>query len=89
LANVSAFHPAQRGSDQTDEVHMNQMRRAFTLVILMFMFTGLTVHFWNYMLMFWGICLGIRASLREPDGRAFQQAQLPNWTGQAIRIYRP
>ena len=44
---------------------MNQMRHAFTLVLLMFMFTGLTVHFWKSMLMFWGLCLGIRASLRE------------------------
>ena len=26
---------------------------------------GLTVHFWNYMWIFWGICLGVRASLRE------------------------
>jgi len=35
------------------------------LLLLVFMFSGLTVHFWNYMWMFWGVCLGVRASLRE------------------------
>jgi hypothetical protein len=29
------------------------------------MFAGLTVDFWNYTWMFWGLCIGIRASLRE------------------------
>jgi hypothetical protein len=65
LANVAAFFPGQREFKGTGDVHMDQMRRAFTLVLLMLMFTGLTVHFWNFMLMFWGLCLGIRASLRE------------------------
>jgi hypothetical protein len=65
LTNVAAFFPSQRNFKGTGDVHMDQMRRAFTLVLLMFMFTGLTVHFWKSMLMFWGLCLGIRASLRE------------------------
>ena len=65
LTNVAAFFPSQRNFKGTADVHMDQMRRAFTLVLLMFMFTGLTVHFWKSMLMFWGLCLGIRASLRE------------------------
>ena len=65
LTNVAAFFPSQRNFKGTGDVHMDRMRRAFTLVLLMFMFTGLTVHFWKSMLMFWGLCLGIRASLRE------------------------
>ena len=65
LTNVAAFFPSQRNFKGAGDVHMDQMRRAFTLVLLMFMFTGLTVHFWKSMLMFWGLCLGIRASLRE------------------------
>ena len=65
LTNVAAFFPSQRNFKGTVDVHMDQMRRAFTLVVLMFMFTGLTVHFWKSMLMFWGLCLGIRASLQE------------------------
>ena len=63
LTNIAAFLPSQ--SKGTGDVHMDQMGRAFTLVLLMFMFNGLTVHFWNYALMFWGLCLGIRASFRE------------------------
>jgi hypothetical protein len=63
LTNISAFFPSRR--ERTGDPYMDQMRRAFALVLVMFMFTGLTVHFWNYILMFWGICLGIRASFQE------------------------
>jgi len=62
LTNVAAFFPRRR---QISHFDMDQMRCAFTIILLMFMFAGITVHFWNYMLMFWGLCLGIRASLRE------------------------
>ena len=44
---------------------MARMRTAFSLILVLFMFVGLTVHYWNYMWIFWGICIGIRASLRE------------------------
>lgn len=65
LTNVAVFFPSQRNFKGTNDVYVDQMCRAFALVVLIFMFTGLTVHFWKYMLMFWGLCLGVRASLRE------------------------
>jgi hypothetical protein len=66
LTNVTAFFPGKRESvSGANDVYMDRMRPAFTIVIVAFMFAGLTVHFWNYMLMFWGVCIGIRASLRE------------------------
>lgn len=46
-------------------VLMEQMATGFTMVLGMFMFVGLTVHFWNYMWIFWGLCIGTRASVRE------------------------
>jgi hypothetical protein len=66
LTNVTAFFPGKRESvSGANDVYMDRMRPAFTLAILVFVFAGFTVHFWNYMLMFWGLCIGIRASLRE------------------------
>ncbi|WP_143035316.1 O-antigen ligase family protein [Bradyrhizobium sp. Rc2d] len=65
LTNVAAFFSNPRSLEGAGDVHMDRMRLAFTLVLLMFMFTGLTVHFWKSMLTFWGVCLGVRASLRE------------------------
>ncbi|RXG96243.1 hypothetical protein EAS62_11575 [Bradyrhizobium zhanjiangense] len=65
FTNIATFFPNPRNLEGTGDVHMDQMRLAFTLVLLMFMFTGLTVHFWKSMLTFWGMCLGVRASLRE------------------------
>ena len=66
LTNLAAIWPMRR----TNRVrHANsfdaRMSLAFTIVLLMFMFAGITVHFWNFMWMFWGLCIGIRASLRE------------------------
>jgi hypothetical protein len=64
LLNVSSFLPTGRRSVKTTR-DLDPMRTAFTLVLLTFMFAGFTVHFWNYMWIFWGLCIGIRASLRE------------------------
>jgi hypothetical protein len=64
LLNVSSFWPTGRRSVKRTR-DLGPMRTAFTLVLVTFMFAGLTVHFWNYMWIFWGLCIGIRASLRE------------------------
>jgi hypothetical protein len=77
LANLAAFFPSKREFSNGTDDYMDRMRRAFTLVLLMFMFTGLTVHFWNYMWMFWGLCLGMRASLRE---LSFGMSRRPAYT---------
>jgi hypothetical protein len=63
LANFAAALPS--GTSKRTDFHTSQMSTAFTLVLMMFMFIGLTVHFWNFMWIFWGLCLGIRVSLRE------------------------
>lgn len=63
MLNISAFWPTRWKSS-------SRVQAAFTMVLLVYMFAGLTVHFWNYMLTFWGVCIGIRASFREQ----------PRWT---------
>jgi hypothetical protein len=66
LANVTACLPTGRSSNPQGALsYMDRMRTAFTVVLFQFMFIGLTVHFWNYAWILWGLCLGIRASLRE------------------------
>jgi hypothetical protein len=66
FANVTSLLP-NGGSSRNVPLDEDavRMRRAFTLVLVGFMFGGLTVHFWNFMWMFWGLCIGIRASLKE------------------------
>jgi hypothetical protein len=66
LTSVTALLPCGKNSKTLlNKSYMGNVSTAFTVVVVLFMFTGLTVHFWNYMWIFWGICLGIRASLRE------------------------
>jgi hypothetical protein len=68
LANMGALLPTRQSIRTGRHSYADAIRPAFTMVIILFMFTGLTVHFWNYMWIFWGLCLGIRASLRELEG---------------------
>jgi O-Antigen ligase len=65
LANVTALLPTGQSSNRDDDPSLAPMSTAFSLILVMFMFIGLTVHYWNYMWIFWGVCIGIRASLRE------------------------
>lgn len=62
--NLAAIWPVRRYLEGQPDFH-ERMNLAFTIVLLLFMFTGITVHFWNYMWIFWGLCLGIKGSLRE------------------------
>jgi hypothetical protein len=65
LANITAMLPPRQNQEiAAGDLLTEKSRRAFSVVLVMFMFAGLTVHFWNYMWIFWGLCLGIRASLR-------------------------
>jgi len=67
LANLASFwrtRPERRPLTEGD-VFMNWMRAGFTSALAMFMLIGLTVHYWNAMWMFWGLCIGIRTSLQE------------------------
>jgi O-antigen ligase len=66
LANLASFlRSGQATGGRLADPYMDSMRTGFTLVLAMFLFTGLTVHYWNGSWMFWGLCLGIRASLNE------------------------
>lgn len=65
LANVTAFWPTRHSRMNGHDLFSQRMRLAFTTVLLLFIFSGITVHFWNYMWIFWGLCIGIRGALRE------------------------
>ncbi|WP_375308237.1 hypothetical protein WI560_12420 [Bradyrhizobium sp. A11] len=58
VLNLSAMLPVPG-------LRSTEIQRGFTIACMVFLFTGLTVHFWNYMWTFWGVCIGVRASLRE------------------------
>jgi hypothetical protein len=65
LANVTSFLPPKASRVRAMELDQSRMSTAFTVVLIVFILVGLTVHFWNFMWIFWAVCIGIRASLRE------------------------
>jgi len=68
LMNVAAFFPsasAARVQAQLTEQQLSSMRTGFTVTLAMFMFTGVTVHYWNNVWMLWGVCIGVRAGFQE------------------------
>jgi hypothetical protein len=82
LANVTACLPAHESfTGLVDDPCTKRMRTGFTMALMMFMFIGLTVHYWSYMWIFWSLCIGIRASFREQsivaDHVPYRVAALP------------
>jgi hypothetical protein len=76
LANVVACVRAlPKSVAQNADPYMVNLRTGFSVVISMFLFIGLTVHFWNGSWMFWGLCLGIRASFNEYFGATTKQSR--------------
>lgn len=67
--NLAAMWPGGRPRSTASQDFDERMNLAFTIVLLLFMFSGITVHFWNYTWIFWGLCIGIKASLRERTRR--------------------
>ena len=69
LANLAACvrigSPSAFRSDKLSVERIIQMRTSFSMVLGMFAFLGLTVHIWDSLWLFWGLCLGIRTSLEE------------------------
>ncbi len=70
LTNVASLWPVRQTSKNwTDDNFLVKMCSAFSMILVVFLLTAFTVHFWNYMWIFWGLCIGIRASLREQSIR--------------------
>ena len=66
LAHIASFRSNHSGNAQhSDGPYVSNLRTGFTLALVALMFVGLTVHYWNSIWMFWGVVLGIRASLGE------------------------
>jgi hypothetical protein len=69
LASVTACIGTRQGTrralDSFDMQWMMHMRTGMSMVLAMFAFIGLSVHFWDAIWMFWALCIGIRASLEE------------------------
>ncbi len=66
LLNIAACLPTKAIRNRTaNGAYVEDMHLAFTIVLILYMFAGITVYFWNYSWIFWGVCLGIAASLRE------------------------
>lgn len=66
LANISACGLFGRGIDlRRVDPPILRARTALSLTLFLYMFIGLTVHYWGAVWMFWGLCIGIRASLEE------------------------
>jgi hypothetical protein len=66
FANVTTFYRSgSTAGNRQGDPYMCRMRTGFTLVLVVFMFIGLTVHYWNNIWIIWGICIGVRGSLQE------------------------
>jgi len=65
LSNIAVLLPVKVRALDAGHRRILDMGKGFTLALLSFLFIGLTVHYWNFMWIFWGLCLGVRGSFRE------------------------
>jgi hypothetical protein len=82
LAIIMSFVPAgTQGRAQPDDAYLNKMGTAFTLVLVLLVLAGLTVHFWLGIWIFWAICIAIRVNLREQHlSSAYPLSAKRQWT---------
>lgn len=81
-ASIAVVLPAPFPPESETDKRMLRMTTGFSIVVFLFAFIGLTVHYWNYMWIFWGVCLGIRGSLREwslAAGAEIKSWRRPEW----------
>jgi hypothetical protein len=72
FANISACGLFGRKiNNNSFDSEILHLRTAFSAALFTFMVVGLTVHFWGSIWMFWGLCVGTRASLEEYFRSAF------------------
>jgi len=97
LACFAAVMPvrAKSGANVSDP-RVISLRTGFTAAIVVFMFAGLTVHYWNNIWIFWGLCLGIRASFQEafawsrrPAPAARREARMARQGAMSSELPRP
>ena len=66
LTILCAFYQFGRNPrTRVTDPYLGQITTGFTSAILAMALAGLTVHFWNSIWILWGLCIGIRASLKE------------------------
>jgi hypothetical protein len=74
LTNIGTFFRAVGKGEESDS-YIKNAGTAFTFGLVCLMSIGLTVHYWNAIWMFWGVCLGTRASIKEFVGSAHYGAR--------------
>ena len=73
LANLGSFFSfGKKSAHRSSDPYMISMQTGFTLAVMLMVFNGLTVHYWNGPWVFWALCVGIRASLKEYSLRSEQ-----------------
>jgi hypothetical protein len=65
LTNIESFVRVGRTTVRMKDSYMNRIGTGFTLAVVSLSLIACTVHVYHTMWMFWAVCLGIRASIKE------------------------
>jgi O-antigen ligase len=66
MTNIGTFYrSAPRIEGGAADPYINSLGTGFTASIICFCIIGLTVHYWNAIWILWGVCLGVRAAIKE------------------------
>jgi hypothetical protein len=66
MANIGTFFRAiPRTKGSATNPYIDSLGTGVTISLVCFWLVGLTVHYWNAIWMLWGVCLGLRAAIKE------------------------
>lgn len=67
LLLLSIFVPMLWTNRAAVDLHLARVRTGFSFAVILMALIGLTVHYWDAIWIFFALCIGIRASLAEPE----------------------
>ena len=68
LLLLTIFIPVLRTKGYATDRYLNKVRTGFTFAVILMAVIGITVHYWDAIWIFFGLCIGIRASFVELEG---------------------
>jgi len=87
MANIGTFYrSAPRIKGGAADPYINSLGTGFTASIICFCVIGLTVHYWNAIWILWGVCLGVRAAIKESQSQANPARTRGSWHRQVQNV---
>ena len=86
LLLLTIFIPVFRTNRSATDPYLGRVRTGFSTAVILMGVIGVTVHYWDAIWIFFGLCIGIRASFVELEARGGNFRQQPTHVSGTRRV---